>query len=272
MKSGEIVQLSPLVRRITAGNASVFTGPGTNTYLIGVEEITILDPGPATDEHIQNILNSSKNLKQILVTHTHRDHSPGTKLLQNELDIPAYGMITDSTKYQDRDFNPERVLCDGDILKGDGYSLEAIHTPGHASNHLCYLLKEEKMIFTGDHIMQGSTVVIVPPDGHMKSYISSLSKLKNYSLEKIAPGHGELMPNPHEVAEWIIQHRAEREGKVVEALKKTKSGDPDSLVSQVYEDVDSSLHPIAKWSLESHLIKLQEEGKVLKKDSKYFLI
>ena len=272
MKSGEIVQLSPLVRRITAGNSSVFTGPGTNTYLIGAEEITVLDPGPAINEHIQNILNSSKNLKQIVVTHTHPDHSPGIKLLQNELDIPAYGMITDSTKYQDRDFNPERVLCDGDILKGDGYSLEAIHTPGHASNHLCYLLKEEKMIFTGDHIMQGSTVVIAPPDGHMKSYISSLSKLKNYSLEKIAPGHGELMPNPHEVVEWIIQHRAEREGKVVEALKKTKSGDPDSLVSQVYEDVDSNLHPIAKWSLESHLIKLQEEGKVLKKDSKYFLI
>ena len=139
------------------------------------------------------------------------------------------------------------------------------------------LIKDTTPIFTNDTIVFGILMIALGfifytssrEEGFWKKY---LSKLKNYSLEKIAPGHGELMPNPYEVAEWIIQHRAEREGKVVEALKKTKSGDIDSLVSQVYEDVDSSLHPIAKWSLESHLIKLQEEGKVLKKDSKYFLI
>ena len=271
MKSEEIVQLSPLVRRITAGNSSVFTGPGTNTYLIGINDVTVLDPGPAIEKHIHNIINSSKKLKQIVVTHTHPDHSPGVKLLQNELDIPAYGMINDATKDQDKSFNPARILFDGDILEEEGYTLEVIHTPGHASNHLCYLLKEEKMIFSGDHIMQGSTVVIAQPDGHMKSYIDSLLKLKDYSLETIAPGHGELMSNPHKVADWIVQHREEREAKVLEVLRDFKSGNPDSLVERVYEDVDSGLFPIAKWSLESHLIKLQEEGKVTKKGKEYIL-
>ncbi len=271
MRSEEIVQLSPLVRRITAGNSSVFTGPGTNTYLIGIDDVTVLDPGPAIEKHIHNIINSSKNLKQIVVTHTHADHSPGVKLLQNELDIPAYGMINDATKDQDKSFNPDRILTDGEILEESGYTLEVIHTPGHASNHLCYLLKEEKMIFTGDHIMEGSTVVIVHPDGHMKSYIDSLQKLKNYSLKTIAPGHGELMSNPQEVADWIVRHREEREVKVLEALRENKSGNPDSLVERVYQDVDSGLYSIAKWSLESHLIKLQEEGKVIRKGTEYIL-
>ena len=211
-------------------------------------------------------------IKQIVVTHTHPDHSPGTKLLQKELDIPAYGMITETPKGQDTSFHPARILSDGEILIEDSYTLEVIHTPGHASNHLCYLLQEEGIIFTGDHIMQGSTVVIVPPDGHMQSYINSLSKLKDYPLKKIAPGHGELMLNPHEVAEGIIQHRLERQSKVMDALRKNKSGDPDSLVTQVYRDVDSSLHSIAKWSLEAHLIKFSEEGLVVKEGSKYTLI
>ena len=272
MKVEEVVQLTPLIRRVTASNASVFTGPGTNTYLIGKEEVTVLDPGPAIHTHIEAILKASMKIKQIVVTHTHPDHSPGTKLLQKELDIPAYGMITETPKGQDTSFHPARILSDGEILIEDSYSLEVIHTPGHASNHLCYLLKEEGIIFTGDHVMQGSTVVIVPPDGHMQSYINSLSKLKDYPLEKIAPGHGELMSNPHEVVDWIILHRLERQKKVIESLERDGSGNPDSLVSSVYSDVDTSLHPIAKWSLESHLIKLHEEGLVTKEDSKYTLV
>jgi len=263
MKAEEIVQLSPLVKRITAGNASVFTGPGTNTYLVGNENVTVVDPGPALDTHIEAIVKASDSIKQIIVTHTHPDHSPGVKLLQEAIDVPAYGLITDTTKDQDKTFSPLKLLSDGDVLDEEEYSIEVIHTPGHASNHLCYLLKEEGLIFTGDHIMNGSTVVISPPDGNMKHYIESLEKLKNYDLRTIAPGHGETMKDPQLVAEWIVKHRLEREEKVSNALKEAGEGTPDTLVDKVYDDVDPSLFPIAKWSLQAHLLKLADDGIVI---------
>ena len=263
MKAEEIVQLSPLVKRITAGNASVFTGPGTNTYLVGNENVTVVDPGPALDTHIEAIVKASDSIKQIIVTHTHPDHSPGVKLLQEAIDVPAYGLITDTTKDQDKTFSPLKLLSDGDVLDEEEYSIEVIHTPGHASNHLCYLLKEEGLIFTGDHIMSGSTVVISPPDGNMKHYIESLEKLKNYDLRTIAPGHGETMKDPQLVAEWIVNHRLEREEKVSNALKEAGEGTPDTLVDKVYDDVDPSLFPIAKWSLQAHLLKLADDGIVI---------
>ena len=263
MKAEEIVQLSPLVKRITAGNASVFTGPGTNTYLVGNENVTVVDPGPALDTHIEAIVKASDSIKQIIVTHTHPDHSPGVKLLQEAIDVPAYGLITDTTKDQDKTFSPLKLLSDGEVLDEEEYSIEVIHTPGHASNHLCYLLKEEGLIFTGDHIMSGSTVVISPPDGNMKHYIQSLEKLKNYDLRTIAPGHGETMKDPQLVAEWIVNHRLEREEKVSNALKEAGEGTPDTLVDKVYDDVDPSLFPIAKWSLQAHLLKLADDGIVI---------
>jgi len=260
MQPEEIVQISPLIRRITAGNASVFTGPGTNTYLIGKEEITVLDPGPAMDSHIDAITSAEGKIKQIVVTHTHPDHSPGVRLLQERMDVPAYGMLTETSKGQDRSFNPDKILKDGDIFEETEFTLKVVHTPGHASNHLCYILEEEEFIFTGDHIMNGSTVVIGPPDGNMKQYLDSLEKLKQFKLSKIAPGHGEVLDSPHEVAEWIINHRLQREGKVAEALKEATKGNPESLVARVYDDVDSSLFPIAKASLLAHLIKLEEDN------------
>jgi glyoxylase-like metal-dependent hydrolase (beta-lactamase superfamily II) len=221
------------------------------------------------EEHIDAILGASKNIKQILVTHTHPDHSPGVRLLKKQLDVPAYGMLTKSSKNQDTTFSPERILQDGEIFDEGDFSLEVVHTPGHASNHLCFILKEEKFIFTGDHIMNGSTVVIGPPDGNMKQYIESLEKLKNYDIEKIAPGHGEVLDNPYEVADWIINHRLEREKKVFSALKDVSRGTPDSLVEKVYNDVDSSLFPIAKASLLAHLIKLEEDQVITKEGEEY---
>ncbi|MEY8242147.1 MAG: MBL fold metallo-hydrolase, partial [Gammaproteobacteria bacterium] len=161
-------QITPLVRRITAGNPGMFTGPGTNTYLIGDEEVTVIDPGPALHEHIEAIIQASANIKQILLTHTHPDHSPGTRLLQDNIGVPVFALITESSKDQDITFTPERILIDGEIIANEYYSIEVIHTPGHASNHLCYLLKDEKLLFTGDHIMDGSTVVIASPDGSMQ--------------------------------------------------------------------------------------------------------
>lgn len=271
MEAGKVVELSPLVRRITAGNGSVFTGPGTNTYLVGKEEVTVIDPGPAMQEHIDVITAAAPNIKQILVTHTHPDHSPGVRLLKEKLDVPAYGMLTNSSKNQDQTFNPERILDDGEVFQEEEFTIEVVHTPGHASNHLCFILKEEKLIFTGDHIMNGSTVVIGPPDGNMKQYIQSLEKLKEYDIEKIAPGHGELLENPHEVADWIINHRLEREKKVFQALQEASKGTPDSLVEKVYDDVDSSLFPIAKASLLAHLIKLEEDQLIYSSGEEYFI-
>ena len=271
MEAGKVVELSPLVRRITAGNGSVFTGPGTNTYLVGKEEVTVIDPGPAMQEHIDVITAAAPNIKQILVTHTHPDHSPGVRLLKENLDIPAYGMLTNSSKNQDQTFSPERILDDGEVFQEEEFSIEVVHTPGHASNHLCFILKEEKLIFTGDYIMNGSTVVIGPPDGNMKQYIQSLEKLKDYDIEKIAPGHGELLENPHEVADWIINHRLEREKKVFQALQEATKGTPDTLVEKVYDDVDSSLFPIAKASLLAHLIKLEEDQLIYSSGEEYFI-
>ena len=265
-------QITPLVRRITAGNPGMFTGPGTNTYLIGDEEVTVIDPGPALHEHIEAIIQASANIKQILLTHTHPDHSPGTRLLQDNIDVPVFALITESSKDQDITFTPERILIDGEIIANEYYSIEVIHTPGHASNHLCYLLKDEKLLFTGDHIMDGSTVVIASPDGSMQDYIDSLAKLKEYDLNKIAPGHGELIDEPYAVVDWIIKHRFERESKVIDVLKQHNSGDLNTLVKDIYSDVDAMLHPVAKWSLESHLIKLMDEGVVTRKNDKFSYI
>ena len=265
-------QITPLVRRITAGNPGMFTGPGTNTYLIGDEEVTVIDPGPALHEHIEVIIQASANIKQILLTHTHPDHSPGTRLLQDNIGVPVFALITESSKDQDITCTPERILVDGEIIANEYYSIEVIHTPGHASNHLCYLLKDEKLLFTGDHIMDGSTVVIAPPDGSMQDYIDSLAKLKEYDLNKIAPGHGELIDEPYPVVDWIIKHRFERESKVIDVLKQHNSGDLNTLVKDIYADVDPMLHPVAKWSLESHLVKLMDEGVVTRKNDKFSYI
>ena len=270
MKVMTITELSPLVRRITAGNSSVFTGPGKNTYLVGKEEITVIDPGPAMPEHIENIAKAcGDDIKQILVTHTHPDHSPGAKLLHQRTAAPVMGMYALHKQTQDKTFKANKVLEDGDEIREIEYTLKAIHTPGHASNHLCYLLEEEKMIFTGDHIMEGSTVVIGPPDGNMKQYIESLEKLKQFDISMIAPGHGNLMKDPKSVVDWIVSHRMFREKKVVDALTEFSKANLDQLVEKVYDDVDERLHGIARASLLAHLNKLIEEDKAVSKGEEF---
>ena len=266
----EVVEtLSPVVRRITANNPSVFTGPGTNTYLIGSGDVTVIDPGPALDTHAQAIVNAPGTITQIIVTHTHLDHSPGTQLLQERLGVPAYGRIAMSPQNQDTTFTPTAFLEDQQMIEGEDFRLRVIHTPGHASNHLCFLLEPQGMLFSGDHIMNGSTVVIRPPDGNMKAYIDSLKRLKQYRMTTIAPGHGAVLEDPYSAVDWIIQHRLIREKKILESLRSIGQGTSDSLVEVVYDDVDSSLFPIAKWSLESHLIKLLEDGEISKTGNKY---
>ena len=250
-----------LIKKITAPNGGVFTGGGTNTYIIGINDITIIDPGPIEESHAKNILDTyGDRIKRILVTHTHMDHSPLATPLSKELDVPLMGMtILDNMNYQDESFRPSSHLQDGDLIETGEYTIEVVHTPGHASNHLCYLIKDNNCLITGDHIMQGSTVVIAPPDGNMRDYLLSLEKLKNYKIDFLAPGHGEYIDKPFEAVDWIVNHRLEREAKVLKKLQKVGKISLNDLVLEVYDDVDSRLHKIALASLEAHLFKLQEE-------------
>jgi glyoxylase-like metal-dependent hydrolase (beta-lactamase superfamily II) len=249
------------IERVTASNGSVFTGPGTNSYLIGKDDITLVDPGPKIDAHIENLINLGEGkIKRILVTHTHRDHSPAAKVLGEILDVPLMGrLLKNDDSLQDRTFKPDCILKHGDLIKTGEYTIETVHTPGHASNHLCYLIKEKKVMLTGDHIMNGSTVVIAHPDGSMKDYLQSLELLRNYDFNKIGPGHGDFLEDPMTVVDWIIDHRLEREKKVISKLKISSATTSKDLVESVYDDVDPKLHPIAIWSLEAHLYKLLEE-------------
>ena len=186
--------------------------------------------------------------------------------------VPLYGLTTESSRKGDDEIDIDKILNHGDQIKTSEYSIEVIHTPGHASNHLCYFLIDENTLFTGDHIMDGSTVVIAPPDGNMNEYLKSLELLKEYQIKTIAPGHGDLIQDPMEIVNATIEHRLKREQKIIEKLEKLGPASVDELVNDVYDDVASFLHPIAKWSLEAHLIKLIENKVVSKNKQDYVLI
>ena len=260
-----------LIKKITAPNGGVFTGAGTNTYLVGKEDITIIDPGPNIEEHINKIIfEGAGKIKRILVTHTHTDHSPAALTISKKLDIPMFGRLVErESKWEDETFLPDTVLNHGDIVSNDEYTLEVIHTPGHASNHLCFFLKESNCLLTGDHIMDGSTVVIAPPDGNMTEYIESLELLKNYNIGYFAPGHGNYMHSPERTIESIIRHRLSRESKVLRCIDKNKNSNLDELLLLVYDDVPETLHPIAKMSLMAHIIKLEDDNKIINIENTY---
>ena len=195
---------------------------------------------------------------------------PAALPISKILNVPMYGRLVDGDSlWEDETFIPDIVMSDGDTIETSEYSIEAIHTPGHASNHLCFLIPEINCLLTGDHIMDGSTVVIAPPDGDMTKYISSLEKLFNYKIDTFAPGHGSYMNEPEKTIQAIIRHRLTREGKVFRRLEEAGSSDLDQLVKLVYDDVSEMLYPIAKFSLQAHLIKLIEEKKVTLVADKY---
>ena len=264
---GRAVRLSPHIVRVTAPNPGPMTGPGTNSYLVGQGQAwTVIDPGPASQPHLQALLAAvpAGRVTQILVTHTHRDHSPGAVALAAATGAPVLGRIADHPDWQDPDFAPQRLLSHGErLVLGEGVSLRVIHTPGHASNHLCYLLEEEQTLFTGDHVMQGSTVVINPPDGDMAAYLAALTALLAEDLEWLAPGHGFLVARPHDVLRGLVAHRLRREAKVLAALQALHASAPLSLqdlLPRVYDDVKPALHGVAARSLLAHLLKLQTDG------------
>jgi glyoxylase-like metal-dependent hydrolase (beta-lactamase superfamily II) len=265
LEPGRTSELSGRVRRIVAPNPSVMTGPGTNTYLLGREQVAVIDPGPDERSHIEAILaEGAGRIRWILVTHTHEDHSPAAVALARETGAELWGQVAPEDElYQDQTFRPDVPFTDGAVLATPEFRLRAIHTPGHAANHYCVLLEEEGMLMTGDHIMNGSTVVIIPPGGDMKDYLDSLEKLKAYPLQHLAPGHGELMPAPVAVIDGIVAHRLQREAKVVRALAATGGGTLEELVLTAYDDVPTALHMMAKYSLWAHLIKLVREGRAV---------
>jgi glyoxylase-like metal-dependent hydrolase (beta-lactamase superfamily II) len=253
-------RLNTRVRRLVAANPGVMTGPGTNTYLLGNEEVAVLDPGPALPAHIDAILDAAGDrIRWIVCTHTHPDHSPAWQAVAAATGAEVIGASPPDDMFQDNSFKPTREVQHDQVLATPEFTLRAVHTPGHVGNHYCYFLEEEGIMFAGDHIMNGSTVVIIPPSGDMKAYIESLQLLLQYPLKFIAPGHGELMPEPTAVVDWLVNHRLQREQKVIDGLRQTGRAPLDELVKVVYDDVDTSLHKMAKLSLSAHLIKLRDE-------------
>jgi glyoxylase-like metal-dependent hydrolase (beta-lactamase superfamily II) len=260
LEHGVPFRLNSRVRRLVAPNPGVMTGPGTNTYLLGNDEVAVLDPGPAIPAHIDAILAAGRDrIRWIVCTHTHPDHSPAWQAVAEATGAEVIGALPADDMFQDDTFSPGREVRHDDVLATGEFTLRAVHTPGHVSNHFCFFLEEEQMLFAGDHIMNGSTVVIIPPSGDMKAYIESLQLLLHYPLKFIAPGHGDIMEDSRAVVEWLVNHRLKREDKVVRGLQQLGRVPVAELVRVVYDDVDTSLHKMASLSLAAHLIKLRDE-------------
>jgi len=260
---GRLVRLSGLVQRLTAPNPGVMTGPGTNAYIVGKDALALIDPGPQSEPHLAAMVEAvGKRLKWILCTHTHLDHSPGARALKERTgaQVLAFGEVPNDGR-QDTAFMPDRALEDGNTVDCGSFRLRAVHTPGHASNHLCYLLEGERWLFTGDHVMQGSTVVISPPDGDMTVYLRSLEKLLALDLVALAPGHGRVIEKPHDEVRRLVAHRLKREQKVIAAFARKNPATLDELLPYVYDDVPQSIHPVARRSLHAHVLKLKDDGR-----------
>lgn len=264
--AGAAVALSARVTRVLAPNPGFMTGPGTNSYLIGTREIAVLDPGPALSGHVDALLAAANGLggtiRWIVLTHTHQDHAPAALELQRRTGAIILGQPPLPGDPAQATLHVDTVLAHGERLATDEFTLRALHTPGHVGNHLCYLLEEEELLFSGDHLINGSTVVIVPPSGNMADYLRSLELLAREPMAQIAPGHGDLIANAQALVQYTIHHRLAREAKVLGKLSATAQS-LGELVPHVYDDVSPALHAVAQYSLLAHLIKLRDEGRVV---------
>jgi glyoxylase-like metal-dependent hydrolase (beta-lactamase superfamily II) len=256
-------ELAPDFLRLTAPNPGLMTGPGTNTYVLGLGELAVVDPGPDDPTHRAALLAAAAprgTIAHILVTHTHIDHAPGAADLAAETGAEIIGFAPADG------FAPDRCVGEGwhlDLSGGVGLTLAAVHTPGHASDHLCWLVAQQRTLLTGDHVMHGSTVVIRPPDGSLREYLSSLDRLRHFDppLQRLAPGHGRLMERVPDVVDALIAHRLARHAVVAEALADMSQASVDDLLGQVYDDVTEQQLPVARFSLWAHLRHLAEEGR-----------
>ena len=261
---GRVDVVAPGVRRLTAPNPGLMTGPGTNTYLLGEAELVVVDPGPADKGHTAAIAAAAASLgpiRHVLVTHTHVDHAPGAAALAAASGAPVIGFGPAEG------FDPDQRVHEGWSLTVPGpgagcLTVRALHTPGHASDHLCWLVEEHALLLTGDHVMHGSTVVIRPPDGDLHQYLASLARVRDADppIRTLAPGHGRLMDHVPEVIDALIAHRLGRHERVTAVLKRRGDGTVDELLPEVYGDVTERQLPVARFSLWAHLRALAEEG------------
>ena len=266
---GRIERLSPLVRRLLAPNPSPFTFTGTQTHIVGRGEVAVIDPGPDSPAHIEALLRATagERIVAIVCTHTHRDHSPGTRPLKEATGAPIIGCaalsLTDQGEEEsfDPDYAPDRVLPDGEALEGEGWTLEAVATPGHTSNHLCFAMAEERALFSGDHVMGWSTTIVSPPDGDMAAYMASLAKLQARDEAIYYPAHGPAVEAPQKLLRGLILHRRHREAQILAELVAAPQS-IGAMVQRMYRDVDPGLHPAAERSVLAHLIDLESRGRV----------
>ena len=267
------VQVSPLIRRLLARNPGPFTFKGTGVAILGTGEVAVIDPGPDDPEHFAALLAALKGetVTHIFVTHTHRDHSPAAKALKAWTGAPTYGFGPHGSGKSesgitveeggDRDFVPDIAVRDGDVIAGPGFTIECVHTPGHTSNHMCYALKEEKALFTGDHVMGWSTTVVAPPDGDMGDYLASLKKLLARDDAILWPTHGGPVRDPKSFISAYLAHRLEREQQILDSLRQGATRIPE-MVDRIYRGLDPRLKPAAGLSVLAHLLLLAKQNRV----------
>ncbi len=269
--TGTLEQVEPLVARVLAPNASPFTYTGTQTYLVGTEVLAVIDPGPDDAEHLvalQSAING-REVAAIMCTHTHRDHSPAAAPLAEATGAPIVGCAplvieSDAPRVDapfDKNYAPNRVLEDGEAMTGIGWTLRAVATPGHTSNHLCFALEESGALFTGDHVMGWSTSVIVPPDGDMGDYLASLARLYEREDRIYYPAHGPAVEKPRQLVRGMMGHRRARERQIMKLLAD-EARSIAAMVPQMYKGVDERLWPAAAQSVHAHLIEMQRRGEV----------
>jgi glyoxylase-like metal-dependent hydrolase (beta-lactamase superfamily II) len=269
--TGRIERLGPLVRRLLAPNPSPFTYTGTQSYIVGTGEVAVIDPGPDLPAHLDALAGAlaGERVTAIVCTHTHRDHSPASRPLKIATAAPIIGcaplsLDDDGPRADaafDPDYRPDRVLGDGERLSGPGWTLEAVATPGHTSNHICLALPEAGALFTGDHVMGWSTTVVAPPDGDMADYMASLGRLLGRDDRIYFPAHGPALDDPKAHVRSLVEHRGERERQILAHLE-AGGGRIPAMVADMYSDIDPRLHPAAGRSVLAHLIDLERRGLV----------
>ena len=276
------VRVSPLISRIVADNPGPFTFKGTGVYIVGNKDVAVIDPGPDDASHVDALKRAleGRRVTHILVTHTHADHSPAAKPLKEWSGAKTYafgphgsGKLDDGVRVEeggDMQFVPDMRVKDGEIIKGNGFTFECVFTPGHTSNHMCYALKEENALFTGDHVMGWSTTVVTPPDGDMAQYMASVKKLMARSDAVLYPTHGAPVTDPKPFLAAYLEHRLDRERQILACIREGLPTIPQ-MVARMYADVDKRLHPAASRSVLAHLIQLEQEGRVVNDGGRYRL-
>jgi len=271
-------ELEPGIAQLLAPNPSPFTYTGTQTYLIGTQEVAVIDPGPDLPEHVEAIVAAigDRRVVAILCTHTHRDHSPAAAPLAQRTGAPIVGcaaLTLDSVGPRadasfDGDYRPDRVLQDGECISVNGRSITAVATPGHTSNHLCFALEGTGALFTGDHVMGWSTTVVVPPDGDMAEYMRSLEKLRQHGDRTYYPAHGPPISNPQDYVQSLIDHRLQREAQIL-GLVGEESRAVSEIVVRAYAGLDPRLVAAAGGSVLAHLLDLERRGLVVQEGERW---